>query len=152
MSHEPIAKVEMLIRRPAAEVFAAFVEPDQIDKFWLFKSSGRIEPGAKLRWDFIIRGATTEVTVKEVRPNERIVIEWDEGETVEWSFAARTPEQTFLTITHSGIGGSPSEAVAKAVDSTAGFSLVVCELKALLEHGISLNLGPDKFPDAELAR
>jgi hypothetical protein len=27
---------------------------------------------------------------------------------------------------------------------------VLCELKALLEHGIRMNYGPDKFPDARL--
>lgn len=41
----PIAKAEMLIRKPAAEVFAAFVDPAITANFWFTKGSGRLEPG-----------------------------------------------------------------------------------------------------------
>jgi hypothetical protein len=41
----PIAKTGMLIRRPAADVFEAFVNPDITTKFWFTKSSGRLEAG-----------------------------------------------------------------------------------------------------------
>ena len=35
MTHDAIvAKAEMLIRRPVAEVFAAFVEPERTSTFW----------------------------------------------------------------------------------------------------------------------
>ena len=40
----PVVEVDMLIRRPAAEVYEAFADPDRITKFWLARSSGRLEP------------------------------------------------------------------------------------------------------------
>ena len=41
----PAAKTGMLIRRPAADVFEAFVNPDITTKFWFTRSSGRLEAG-----------------------------------------------------------------------------------------------------------
>ncbi len=36
----PISKTGMLIRRPVADVFEAFVNPDITTKFWFTKSQG----------------------------------------------------------------------------------------------------------------
>ena len=42
LTQAPIAKAEMLIRKPVAEVFEAFVDPEITRKFWF---SGRLEAG-----------------------------------------------------------------------------------------------------------
>ena len=55
-----------------------------------------------------------------------------------------------MSIENTGFTGNDDEVVAKAIDSTGGFTLVLCELKALLERGIAMRYGPDKFCDAEL--
>lgn len=144
------AKTEMLIRKPVAEVFAAFTEPDRITQFWLARSSGKLAAGARVHWDFIVHGAETDVQVQELKPDERILIRWSEGETVDFRFTRRSADQTFVTIENAGFTGEVDEVIAKAVDSTSGFTLVLCELKALLEHGIHMNYGPDKFPDVRL--
>jgi uncharacterized protein YndB with AHSA1/START domain len=54
----PVAKAQMLIRRPVATVFDAFVDPAVTTKFWFTKSSGRLEPGKDLRWDWEMYGAS----------------------------------------------------------------------------------------------
>jgi uncharacterized protein YndB with AHSA1/START domain len=149
-SKPPIATTEMLIRRPVGEVFAAFVEPDRLAKFWLYKSSGRLVQGARLRWDFIVHGASTDVEVIELKRDERIVIRWSEGETVVFELVARGADQTFVKIQCSGFSGTDEQVVDKALDSTCGFTIVLCELKAVLEHGHALGFGPDKFPDVRL--
>ena len=41
--HVPVAKAEMLIRKPVVEVFEAFVNPAVTTRFWFTKSSGRVE-------------------------------------------------------------------------------------------------------------
>jgi uncharacterized protein YndB with AHSA1/START domain len=139
----------MLIRRPVAEVFAAFTEPAQLAKFWLARASGRLAPGATVRWEFIVRGAVTDVRVQAFEANRRIGFVWGEGDTVELRFTERA-DGTFVRIENTGFTGDDDEVVAKAVDSTGGFTLVLCELKALLERGISMSYGPDKLCDAEL--
>jgi uncharacterized protein YndB with AHSA1/START domain len=44
----PVATTGMLIRRPMDVVFDAFVNPDVTTRFWFTKSSGRLEPGARV--------------------------------------------------------------------------------------------------------
>ncbi|SCW51537.1 hypothetical protein SAMN04487970_1011142 [Paenibacillus tianmuensis] len=54
----PAAKAEMLIRRPVEEVFEAFVEPAVTMRFWFTKSSGRLETGKRVRWDWEMYGVS----------------------------------------------------------------------------------------------
>jgi uncharacterized protein YndB with AHSA1/START domain len=39
IKHQPFTKAEMLIRRPGAEVFEAFVNPAITSKFWFTNST-----------------------------------------------------------------------------------------------------------------
>jgi hypothetical protein len=63
---------------------------------------------------------------------------------VEWRFTAHPAGGTIVTINQTGFAGDPAEAVASALDATQGFTLVLCELKALLESGASLHAVRDK--------
>ena len=144
----PIAKVHMRIRRPVGDVFAAFVDPAITTKFWFTRSSGRLEPGATVRWDWEMYGVGTTVTVKEIEENKRIRIEWDDPACpVEWQFDSRADETTFVSISNWGFTGTDDEKVAKAMDSVGGFSFVLAGCKALLEHGVLLNLVADHNPN-----
>jgi len=44
LTRVPIVKIGMPIRKPIAEVFEAFINPDSTAKFWFNKSSCRLEP------------------------------------------------------------------------------------------------------------
>jgi uncharacterized protein YndB with AHSA1/START domain len=46
--YQPVAKAEMLIHRPVAEVFEAFVNPVITSKFWFSQGSGRLEAASRL--------------------------------------------------------------------------------------------------------
>lgn len=149
----PVMKTGLLIRRPARDVFEAFADPAITTRFWFSKSSGRLEPGAKVRWDWEMYGpeAGSDVEVKAVEPNTRILIAWGYAGAqteVEWRFEPKGADRTFVTITHSGFGGTADEQVAAALDSMQGFSLTLAGCKALLEHGIELRIVPDVHPDA----
>lgn len=146
----PVAKSEMLIRRPVAEVFEAFVDPAITSKFWFTKGSGRLEAGKEVQWDWEMYKFSVKVTVKEVEKDKRIVVEWgayDEPSTIEWVFTARPDNTTFVSITNAGFAGTGDEMVKKALDSTEGFTFVLAGAKALLEHNVILNLVKDRFPD-----
>jgi uncharacterized protein YndB with AHSA1/START domain len=95
-------------------------------------------------------GVSTTVVVKSLEPGKRIMVEWgvdEEPTTVEWTFSPITDDTTFISITNSGFSGGGDKVVALAMDSAAGFELVLAGLKASLEHGIELNLIIDRFPD-----
>lgn len=145
----PVSKTGMLIRKPVADVFEAFVNPDVTTQFWFTKSSGRLETGKQVQWEWEMYGVSSPVTTKAVEPDRRLVIEWAGPygpTTVEWKFIPREDGATFVSITHSGFTGDGDELVKQVADSTQGFSLVLAGLKALLEHGIRLNLVGDRFP------
>ena len=108
-----------------------------------------LEPGQQLRWDWEMYGVSAEVRVQAVEPNRRILIEWDDPPCpVEWIFTAREDDTTLVQISNWGFRGSEDEVVAQAIDSKGGFVMVLAGLKALLEHGIALNLVADHHPDA----
>ena len=49
LTQVPIAKVEMLIHKPVAEVFEAFVDPEITRRFWFTKSTWRLETGKQIK-------------------------------------------------------------------------------------------------------
>src|SRR5690606_36838275 len=146
LSTEPIARAQMLIRRPVSEVFEAFVDPALTSRFWFTRGSGRLEPGASVNWHWEMYGVGADVVVRALEPGRRILIEWPNP--VEWVFSPRGDDATFVTITESGFTGTVDEKVALAIDSMGGFTLVLAGCKAFLEHGIELNLVADHNPDA----
>lgn len=149
LTHVPKTQTGMLIRRPAGEVFEAFVNPDITTKFWFTNSSGRLEAGKQVQWDWEMYGISIPVTATAIEPNKRIVIEWpgySGRTTVEWLFAPQDDGTTFVTITEAGFTGGGDELVKQVTDSTQGFSLVLAGLKALLEHNVQLNLVADRYP------
>jgi uncharacterized protein YndB with AHSA1/START domain len=145
----PITKTGMLIRKPVADVFEAFINPDITTKFWFTKGSGRLEVGKQVQWDWEMYGISIPVTAKAIEPNKRIMIEWpgySSPTTVEWIFAPQNDGTTFVSITESGFTGDGDELVKHVTGSTQGFTLVLAGLKALLEHNVRLNLVADRFP------
>jgi uncharacterized protein YndB with AHSA1/START domain len=145
----PVAKAEMLIRKPVDEVFEAFIDPSVTSQFWFTRGSGRLEPGRQVEWHWDMYGFSLPVLVKAVEPNERIVVDWGAGSdatTIEWTFTALKNGTTFVSIANTGFAGGLDQAVQQALDSTEGFAFVLAALKALLEHNVRLNLVADRFP------
>ncbi len=150
MTPTPAAKAAMLIRRPVAEVFEAFVNPAVTAKFWFTKGSGRLETGQHVTWDWEMYHFSAGVHVKAVEPNARILVEWTAygaPTSIEWVFMPRPDATTFVSITNTGFPGTDAEAVQHALDATEGFALVLAGAKALLEHNVLLNLVRDRFPE-----
>lgn len=144
-----IARAEMLIRKPAAEVFEAFINPDITTRFWFTKSSGRLEAGKQVQWDWEMYQVSSQVRVKALEPNRRILVEWDGYDapnSIEWIFTARPDDTTFVSITNYGFSGDAAKVAEQAVEAAEAFAMVLAGLKALLEHNIRLNLIADRFP------
>ena len=147
LNQAPVAKAEMLIRRPVAEVFNAFVDPAVTTKFWFTKSSGRLEVGKEVRWEWEMYGVSSRVRVKALETGKRILVEWSEPPTtIEWIVTPPGANATFVSLTTLGFSGNADAMIAEAIGSTEGFTLVLAGLKALLEHHVVLNLVGDRFP------
>src|SRR5262245_10113532 len=144
----PAAKAEMLIRKPVAEVFEAFVDPAITSKFWFSRGSGRLEAGKQVRWDWDMYDFSLQISVKAVEKNRRIVVEWlayGAPTTIEWVITGRRANTTYVSVTNAHFAGENGE--QQAIAATEGFAFVLAGAKALLEHNVRLNLVPDRFPD-----
>lgn len=141
----PVVEVDTLVRKPARQVWEAFVDPDQISQFWLAHSSGRLEPGARVHWSFKVAGAETDVEVVDATPGRGLDLRWDAGQPLRISFRDHD-DGTVVAIRVSDFEGDTPG--ANAVESMSGFTLVLASLKLWLEHGIAGELMYDKFPGA----
>lgn len=143
------AHAAMMIRKPVEQVFMAFTNPEITTKFWFTKSSGILEKGRTVDWTWEMYNHSIPVHVLKMVTNELLIIEWgtvDKKQFVEWEFKALDEYRTFVSITNTGFKGSPDEILSGIRESTGGFSWVLAGLKALLEHGIELNLVADRYP------
>jgi len=139
----------MLIRKPVAEVFEAFINPEITRRFWFTKSTGRLESGKRITWTWEMYDISVEVNVKEVEAGKRILIEWGNYGSmtlVEWVFTPYENDKTYVSITNSGFHGDGDKVMKDALDSKGGFTWVLAGLKALLEHNLELNAIADAFP------
>ena len=64
-------EAQMLIRKPAEKVFEAFIDPAITTNFWFTKSSGKLEPGKTVKWEWEMYNVSTDVLVKEIVPNKK---------------------------------------------------------------------------------
>jgi uncharacterized protein YndB with AHSA1/START domain len=132
----------MLIRRPPGEVFAAFVNPTMLRKFWLQDASGPLAPGARVKWTFMVPGAEETVMVRRFEAPQHLAFDWSDGVHVAMAFETWEPDATHVTVTVSGLSGE--DLPQQAANVIEGFSIVLCDLKTLLETGTSASLVRDK--------
>lgn len=137
----PTVHASQLIRRPPGEVFAAFVNPQTLRKFWLRDASGPLGPRARVRWDFLVPGASADVVVTHFEAPHRIAFDWPDMH-VDLAFESIDREATRVEVSVSNLGAI--DVLANATSTIEGFAIVLCDLKTLLETGESAGLVRDK--------
>ena len=143
-------EVQMMIRKPAKEVFNAFYHPEQTKNFWFTKGSGLLNKNTTVIWEWEMYNIQTKVLVKDVIVDDLIKIEWgDPATTVEFSFRKLGEDKTVVVIKNYGLHQQGEELNKAIMDLTGGFTTVLDGLKAYLEHGINLNLIADKYPQGK---
>ena len=143
----PTVEVQMLIRKPVSQVFQAFIDPAITTNFWFTKSSGHLEVGKIVKWEWEMYGVSDNVLTKKIITNKLISTEWGDPATiVDYEFTALTDEMTYVVIKNYGFNLTGDELIQAIKDNTGGFITVLDGLKAYLEHNIKLNLIGDKYP------
>ena len=143
----PMVECQMMIRKPISEVFQAFVDPRVTTKFWFTKSSGKLDKGKTVTWEWEMYNVSAVVNVIDIIPNKKITINWGSPiTTVDFEFSELSDESTYLVIKNYGFHQNGNELMKAINDNTGGFTTVLDGLKAYLEFGIELNLVGDKFP------
>lgn len=145
----PVAKAEMLIRKPVQVVFEAMVNPDITSRFWYTKGSGRLDSGKDVRWEWEMYGVSVELCAHEIKKNKFIAFNWPSmgGTTsVEMLFTPMDNDCTFISITEKGWDAADEKMPAYVAGQTEGWTMVLAALKALLEFNIVLPLVADRYP------
>jgi len=144
---ECAVNAQMLIRKPAPQVFAAFIDPEITRNFWFTKSTGKLEEGTSVVWHWEMYGVSAVVSVEKIIENRLIKINWDgPAPKVEFEFTSVGDNATYVTIKNYGCKLTGDKLLHALVDQACGFTTVLDGLKAYLEHNIKLNLIGDKFP------
>lgn len=145
--NQPIVECQMMIRKPVAEVFQAFIDPAITTKFWFTKSSGTLEAGKTVTWEWEMYGVSDTIKVKNIVVNQLISIEWDDpATTVDFEFTPLSEDTTYVVIKNYGFSQTGADLIEAIKNNTGGFTTVLDGLKAYLEYGIELALVRDKFP------
>ena len=79
-------------------------------------------------------GAQATVIVIHHEPGERLVFDWgdsDDMNTVDLRFSRWQSGGCYVEVTETGFKGGADILAAHAADSTGGFTMVLCSLKAL---------------------
>jgi uncharacterized protein YndB with AHSA1/START domain len=146
-------RVFAFISKPVHEVFEAVADPEQLSHYFTTGGAkGRLEEGAKVTWDFHDFPGAFPVWVKEVVPDERIVLEWrtiekneageplDRHTTVTMGFKPTDDGRTMVEIAEEGWRETPAGLQA-SYGNCMGWSQMLAALKVWLEHGINLREG-----------
>lgn len=142
-------QIQTKIQKPIDEVFDAVYNPEKLSGYFTNGgSSAPLDEGTEVEWRFAdnpdeepISGS---VTVKQVIPNELIVIEWeaDKGRMTrtEMNFEKAGPDETIVRISESG-WQETQDGLNRSYRNCMGWSHMVMCLKAYLEYGINLRKG-----------
>lgn len=131
------AKVSQLIACSTDKAFDAFVNPAMITQFWLDSTSAPLSTMSTATWHFKVPGAVDTVTVDEFEPTRLIALTWSDGSTLRLEFSEHDAGRTRVSAEFSI---SASDTIDQVVNTTEGFSIVLCDLKTLLESGRSAHL------------
>lgn len=146
MESKIFVEAQMLIRKPIQEVFKAFIDPEITTNFWFTKSTGKLEEGETITWEWEMYDARSEVKVLQIIPNQLIKTEWGLfSNNVDYEFK-EMEKGTLVIIKSYGYSEKGDELLSVINDNTGGFTTVLDGCKAYLEHGINLRLIEDKFP------
>jgi uncharacterized protein YndB with AHSA1/START domain len=130
-----------LVKRGSAEIYQSFVEPSRLTRFWLEHASARLSVGTPVEWRFMVPGARVSTTATALDPGKRIEFDWSNGLHVAIAIDASADDDCVVEIAVSGFKDDAMQAVAQTIE---GFTIVLCDLKVLLETGQSPRLVADK--------
>jgi uncharacterized protein YndB with AHSA1/START domain len=139
--------VAMQIQKPINEVFDAIVNPEKMSNYFISKSTGKMEEGKELIWNFPEFDFDCPVRVGKIETNKYISYYWSMDDLellVEMTLTEREDNSTLVSITEKSRDND--EAGIKWLSGNSfGWSNFLACLKAYLEYGINLRKGAFNF-------
>jgi len=138
-------QVQMKIRKPRAEVFAAVVEPRSLEGYFVARATAPLASGSVVQWKWPELEELTDVKVVEVTPPKRIILRWEAAEggydtEIVMTFTDLPGDETMVQIAESGWRDTP-EGQEASYGNAGGWAIFLSSLKAYLEYGVNLRQG-----------
>jgi len=144
-------KTAIQILKSVNDVFEAIVNPSKMSNYFISKSSGRMEEGRPLKWQFPEFEMEFPIRVGKIEKDKYISFYWDlDGIEllVEITLTSIDNAATIVTITEKS--RKNDEAGIKWLKgNTEGWANFLACLKAYLEYGINLRKGAFEFKKFE---
>ena len=138
------AKAALQIQKPINEVFEAIVNPEKMTKYFISESSGRMESGKELTWEFGDFPGQFPVKVIEVQPDKSVSFVWDEETVVNIILKEQPGKSTVVKVTE-GEKELNDDNLEWCVGNTFGWGNFLDCMKAYLEYGINLRKGAFEY-------
>ncbi len=140
-------KTALQIQKPINEVFEAIVDPIKMSKYFISKSSGKMEEGKEVKWQFPEFDMEFPVRIGKIETNKYISFYWDMDGIellVEMTLTLKQNNSTVVTITEKS-RDCDEAGIKWLMGNTAGWANFLACLKAYLEYGVNLRKGAFDF-------
>ena len=145
-------KTSLQINKPNHEVFEAIIDPEKMSNYFISKSSGRMETGKQLIWQFPEFESDFQIRVDKIEIDKYISYYWEIDNTellVEIALLSVDRNSTVVTVTEKGRKNNES-GINWLKGNTEGWANFLACLKAYLEYGINLRKGAFDFMKVKL--
>ena len=145
-------KTSLQINKPNHEVFEAIIDPEKMSNYFISKSSGRMETGKQLIWQFPEFEIDFQIRVDKIEADKYISYYWKIDNTellVEITLLSVDKNSTVVTVTEKGRKNNES-GINWLKGNTEGWANFLACLKAYLEYGINLRKGAFDFLKVKL--
>ncbi|MGD9672752.1 MAG: SRPBCC family protein [Candidatus Nitrosocosmicus sp.] len=136
--------VQAKIRKPIDEVFDAVYNPKKLSKYFTTGgSSGSLDEGNEVMWDFHDYPGSFPIYVIRSIKNQKIEFEWASAvETnrlrVEITFESIGEDSTLIKISESGWTSTDQASLDESYSNCQGWTQMLCSLKTYLEYDKNL--------------
>lgn len=136
------------IQKPISEVFEGIVDPAKMSNYFISKSSGRMEEGKTLQWEFPEFQGAFPVRIKTVKKDQLVAFNWDgqDGKElqVEITLEPKKDNSTLVSVSEKSMENNEA-GIQWLKLNTAGWANFLACMKAYLEYGINLRKGGFDF-------
>ena len=140
-------KTALQILKPVNEVFEAIVDPDIMSNYFISKSSGKMEEGKQIKWQFPEFDMEFPIRIDKIESNKYISYYWDMDGIellIEMTLTSKENNSTVVTITEKSRNNDEA-GIKWLMGNTEGWANFLACLKAYLEYGINLRKGAFDF-------
>lgn len=136
--------VALMVQKSPPDVFEAIADPSQMNNYFISKSSGRMEEGKTLTWEFPEMQMQFPVHISKVEKDKYLAFHWADPEgndtQVEISLLPKENNSTFVKIKEKD-RPHDEEGLKWLTRNTEGWANFLACLKAWMEYGINLRKG-----------